>query len=97
MSKHIKLSQMVIMFGLEVLRIRLVLVLVHLAPYSEIKRPMMNITASIVTDKNGTFTGVKVGDQTISIEQWNENNSGPMSVDEFKKQYKDLYNTLFGN
>lgn len=58
---------------------------------------MMNITASIVTDKNGTFTGVKVGDQTISIEQWNENNSGPMSVDEFKKQYKDLYNTLFGN
>lgn len=58
---------------------------------------MMNINASIVTDKNGIFTGVRVGDQTISIEQWNKDNSGPMSVDEFKEQYKDLYNSLFGN
>ncbi|WP_246628925.1 hypothetical protein [Algoriphagus marincola] len=63
----------------------------------DFNRPMMNINASIVTDKNGIFTGVRVGDQTISIEQWNKDNSGPMSVDEFKEQYKDLYNSLFGN
>jgi RHS repeat-associated protein len=63
----------------------------------DFNRPMMGINASIVTDKNGIFTGVRAGDQTISLEQWNKDNSGPMSVDEFKEQYKDLYNSLFGN
>ncbi|MCH7403858.1 RHS repeat-associated core domain-containing protein [Belliella kenyensis] len=61
------------------------------------KRPMIDINVGIVTDKNGVFTGVRAGDQTISLDQWNKDNSGPMSVDEFKKQYKDLYKTLFGN
>ncbi|MBS3921723.1 MAG: hypothetical protein KGZ37_01070 [Nitrosarchaeum sp.] len=61
------------------------------------KRPMIDINVGIVTDKNGIFTGIRVGDKTISLEQWNKDNSGPMSVDEFKKQYRDLYNTLFGN
>jgi len=60
-------------------------------------KSMINVNVGIVTDKNGIFTGVRAGDQTISIEQWNKDSSGPMSVDEFKKEYKDMYNTLFGN
>ncbi len=59
--------------------------------------PMMNINMGILTDKNGIFTGVKVGDKTISIEEWNKNSSGPMSVEKFKKKYRDYYNQLFGD
>ncbi|MBD0405337.1 RHS repeat-associated core domain-containing protein [Flammeovirga sp. EKP202] len=63
----------------------------------DFKKPMMNINVSILTDKNGIFTGVRVGDRTISLEQWNKDNSGPMSVDEFKEEYKEIFNSLFGN
>jgi len=59
--------------------------------------PMMNINMGIETDKNGIFTGVRVGDKTISIDEWNKNSSGPMSVDEFKKKHGDYYNQLFGD
>ena len=59
-------------------------------------KPMVNVNIGIVTDKNGIFTGIKVGDKTISIDQWNKDSSGPMSVGEFKEKHKDLYNSLFG-
>lgn len=59
--------------------------------------PMIGINIGIVTDSEGIFTGVKVGDKTISLEQWNKDSTGPMSVDEFKKNHKDLYNQLFGS
>lgn len=58
---------------------------------------MMNVNMGIVTDKDGVFTGVKVGGKTISIEEWNANSSGPMSLEEFKKNYGDYYNQIFGN
>lgn len=60
-------------------------------------RTMLEINANIVTDKNGIFTGVQVNGKTISLEQWNKDTSGAMSVDEFKKNHKDLYDKLFGN
>ncbi len=60
-------------------------------------RTMLEINANIVTDKNGVFIGVKVNGKTISMEQWNKDSSGPMSVDEFKKKHKDLYDQLFGS
>jgi hypothetical protein len=60
-------------------------------------KPMINVNVGIVTDKNGIFTGIRVGDKTISIEQWNKDSSGPMSLAEFKERYKDMYNNLFGN
>ena len=53
--------------------------------FGDKNNPMMNINMGIETDKNGIFTGVRVGDKTISIDEWNKNSSGPMSVDEFKK------------
>jgi hypothetical protein len=59
--------------------------------------PMININIGIVTDKNGIFKGVRAGDKTISLEQWNKDTTGPMSVDEFKKNHKDLYDQLFGS
>ena len=58
-------------------------------------KPMMNINMGVVTDADGIFTGVRVGDQTISIDDWNANFE-TMSVDEFKKKYGDYYNQLFG-
>ncbi|NAS12671.1 RHS repeat protein [Poritiphilus flavus] len=59
--------------------------------------PMININIGIVTNKDGIFKGVRVGDKTISLEQWNKDTTGPMSVDEFKKNHKDLYDQLFGS
>lgn len=60
-------------------------------------RTMMNLNIGIVTDKDGIFTGVRVGNKTISIEQWNKDTSGPMSVEEFKKKHRDWYNQIFGS
>ncbi len=65
--------------------------------FGDKNNPMMNINMGIETDKNGIFTGVRVGDKTISIDEWNKNSSGPMSVDEFKNKYGDYYNQLFGD
>jgi len=65
--------------------------------FGDKNNPMMNINMGIETDKNGIFTGVRVGDKTISIDEWNKNSSGPMSVDEFKKKHGDYYNQLFGD
>lgn len=59
-------------------------------------KTMLEINAKIVTDKNGIFTGVQANGKIIPIEQWNKDSSGPMSVDNFKKKHKDLYNNLFG-
>lgn len=56
--------------------------------------PMMGINVNILADKNGIFTGVKVGDETISIDEWNKSYSGPMSVDEFKEKYSEYYYLL---
>ncbi len=60
-------------------------------------RPMMgNINLSIMTDSEGIFTGIQVGGETISIEDWN-NNYESLSVDEFREKYGDYYRQLFGN
>mgnify|MGYP001817405351 FL=1 len=58
---------------------------------------MMEINVGIVTDKDGIFKGVRVGDKTISLEQWNKDTSGGMSVEEFKKKHRDYYDQLFGS
>ena len=59
--------------------------------------PMIDVNIGIVTNTDGIFQGVRVGDQTISLERWNKDSSGPMSVDKFKKNHRDLYNNLFGS
>jgi hypothetical protein len=58
---------------------------------------MMSVNMGIITNKNGIFTGVKIGNKTISIEEWNKNSSGPMSVKKFKKNYGDYYKQIFSS
>ena len=59
--------------------------------------PMININIGIVTDKEGVFTGVRVGEKTISLEQWNKDSTGHMTVKEFKKNHRELYDKMFSS
>jgi len=63
------------------------------------KRPMiMGIDISIITDSDGIFQSIRLGNNeesiSISIDEWNSSFES-MSVEEFRDNYQDWYNGLF--
>ena len=62
-----------------------------LGPYKELPgdndRPMMSSSFTVTMDKGGVFTGVKIGDKTYSVGDWNKMMQAKPLVKEDEKPF----------